>query len=77
MALLNYPDIISEIYQQVKAQENKGKIATYIPELATIDPENFGIHLSTIDNIEVGLGNYRDKFSIQSISKVLSLTLAF
>ncbi len=54
-----------------------GHVASYIPELRNVDPKKFGIHLTTIDNQNYSLGDSNDKFSIQSISKVLSLVLAF
>jgi len=74
---MNYKEIIEEVYQNVKTSENKGKLPSYIPELANVNPEHFAIHLSTIDNFEFGIGNYTEKFSIQSIAKVLLLCLAF
>jgi len=74
---MNYKDIIEEVYQKVKSGDNRGKLATYIPELAKVDPEVFAVHLTTIDNQEFGIGNYDEKFSIQSIAKVLSLSLAY
>ncbi len=52
-------------------------MASYIPELANVDSHKFGVHISTIDRMAFGVGNYRDKFSIQSIAKVLSLCLAY
>lgn len=74
---MNYQKIIAEIYQTVKSEGNSGQVASYIPELANVYPDNFGIHLNTTDNKEFGVGDYRNKFSIQSISKVLSLSLAY
>lgn len=74
---MNFKEIIQEIYPQIKRIEDKGELALYIPELANVDSENFGIHLSTIDQVNFGIGNYEDKFSIQSIAKVLSLILAY
>ncbi len=76
-ALMNYKEIIEEVYYNVVSMENKGQLASYIPELANVNPENFGIHLSSIDKQNAGVGNYLEKFSIQSIAKVLSLSLAF
>src|SRR6185369_1263069 len=55
---------------------DRGAVATYIPELAGIDPKQFG--LAVIDaagNIALG-GDADTPFSIQSISKVFTLTLA-
>ncbi|MEO6132923.1 MAG: glutaminase, partial [Saprospiraceae bacterium] len=37
----------------------------------------FGVHLSTVHNEHHGVGDHEEKFSIQSIGKVLALTLAF
>ncbi|WP_338793968.1 glutaminase [Bernardetia sp. MNP-M8] len=74
---MNFKAIIEEIYQKIKVVEDKGELASYIPELAYVDSENFGIHISTLDQSNFGIGNYTDKFSIQSISKVLSLALAY
>lgn len=69
--------ITDEVYRMVKAIDNKGELASYIPELAKVNPENFGVYISTIDGVSFGRGNYQERFSIQSIAKVLSLTLAY
>lgn len=74
---MNFKHIIEEVYNKIKTIENKGELASYIPELANVDPENFGIHISTVDQFKFGIGNYTDKFTIQSIAKVLSLSLAY
>ncbi len=74
---MNFKVIIQEIYQKVKNIDDNGQLASYIPELANVDPENFGVHISTINHLNFGSGNCYDKFSIQSISKVLSLSLAY
>lgn len=72
-----FKDIIQEIYHKVKVVEDEGKLASYIPELAHVDPEKFGVYISTLDRVEFGIGDYDEKFSIQSIAKVLSLCLAY
>lgn len=74
---MEYKRIIDQLYEQIRVLEDKGEIATYIPELAITDASKFGIHVSTIAGFSYGIGNYQDKFSIQSIAKVLSLTLAY
>ncbi len=74
---MNYQQAINQIYADIKNQENLGQIATYIPELSKVDPEKFGICLKTVDYDEFGVGDWKTKFSIQSISKVLSLSLAY
>ena len=72
-----YQQIINTIYAQIKQEENKGKAASYIPELTKVNPDRFGIHLCTIDHKEYGIGERFVKFSVQSIAKVLSLCLAY
>lgn len=74
---MNYKEILKNVYDKITPFENIGELATYIPELATIDSEKFGVHISTISNTNFGLGNFQEKLSIQSISKVLSLCLAY
>jgi len=74
---MDFKEIIEEIYLNVKNLDDKGKVATYIPELENVDPENFGVYITTLNGFKFGIGNYNDKFSIQSIAKVLSLSLAY
>ena len=74
---MNYKTLFSEIPVELRQIDDLGKTASYIPELRRVDPNKFGIHLSTIDHQRFGLGDFNEKFSIQSISKVLSLTMAF
>lgn len=71
-----YIKIIENAYHLTNAMEEKGQLATYIPELANVDPSSFGVHLTNIDGTNYGIGDNLKKFSIQSIAKVLSLTLA-
>lgn len=74
---MNFELIIREAYQKINTIDNKGETASYIPELAQVNSGNFGVHLSTINQVNFGMGNCYDKFSIQSIAKVLSLSLAY
>ena len=74
---MDYQKILTQVYEQVRTLENKGKVATYIPELSKVDPDKFGVHLMTLDKQQYGIGDFKEKFSIQSISKVLSLTMAY
>lgn len=72
---MNYQKIIDDLHQQYNSENNKGKVASYIPELKKIDTKKFGINLFTLTNQSFGAGDYQEKFSIQSISKVFALTL--
>ena len=69
--------VIDKVYAEIKAGDNLGQVAAYIPELSKVDPEKFGICLTTIDGKQYSAGDAGETFSIQSIAKVLSLSLAF
>jgi glutaminase len=73
----NYKDIIEKTFELTSLLEDEGKLATYIPELANVDPSMFGVHMTKVDGSNFGVGNNLTKFSIQSIAKVLSLTMAY
>jgi glutaminase len=67
---------VSEIADEMRARPDRGDVASYIPELARVDPASFGI--AVIDahgNVVLG-GDAEVSFSIQRISKVFTLTLA-
>jgi glutaminase len=72
---MNYQEIIDDIYHELKDQDFGGKVADYIPELAKVDPNKFGIALVDLEGKVYGAGDFEVPFSIQSISKVLTLTM--
>ncbi len=72
-----YKDIIAESFKEVKLLKDTGQLATYIPELANVNETKFGVHVMNIDGSNFGFGDNQEKFSIQCVSKVLSLTLAY
>jgi glutaminase len=55
---------------------DQGEVATYIPELARVDPSLFGICLTTVDGAVYEAGDTRAAFTIQSMSKPLTYGLA-
>ena len=68
--------IVADIVSHARAAHDRGKVASYIPSLAGVDPARFGIAIVTPDG-EVHAGGDADTaFSIQSVSKVFALTLA-
>ena len=69
--------LLESIYDQVIQEENSGQLASYIPELSKVDPDKLGAFIRTIDGRECFVGDYDTKFSIQSISKVISLVLVY
>jgi glutaminase len=55
---------------------SEGSVATYIPELGRVAPDQFGIALVTADGHVYEVGESREPFTIQSISKPLVYGLA-
>ena len=76
MTTIDYQQILDEIAIEINELDYKGEVASYIPELKNVDARKFGVHLTTIENNHFSSGDSNQKFSIQSISKVMSLTLA-
>ncbi|MFK7889332.1 MAG: glutaminase [Granulosicoccus sp.] len=73
---LSLQELLTEIAESVKPLTGKGQVASYIPALARVNPEQFGMAVHTVDGQSFSTGDATTGFSIQSISKVLSLTLA-
>ena len=73
----HYQNIIETIFHQIKNEENPGEVASYIPELANVDPEHFAVSIQLINEENYSYGDHQTKFSIQSISKVLLLCLVY
>lgn len=73
---MNYQEILKEIRAEIAPLLIQGKVADYIPQLATVSPGKFGIHLNFLDGRSYQIGDAEERFSIQSISKVLMLCMA-
>ncbi len=54
----------------------EGAPASYIPELARVEPDRFAIAAMTVDGERIAVGDCGHLFSIQSISKLLLYGLA-
>lgn len=67
---------VSEIADEMRQRTDRGEVATYIPELAKIDPRRFGLAVVDGEGRAAAAGDADEPFSIQSISKVFTLTLA-
>ncbi|PLX75488.1 MAG: glutaminase [Desulfuromonas sp.] len=76
MPRFDYQEVLREIHQEVQPLIGRGKLPTYIPALAEISPDKFGLALHTVDGQASHVGDSSERFSIQSISKLFSLTLA-
>ena len=72
---MDYKSIIEDIYQEILPFSEKGRQADYIPALAKVDPNQFGMCLHTVDGEEYPFMSADVRFSIQSISKVFALAM--
>ncbi|WP_158770070.1 glutaminase [Paraglaciecola sp. L1A13] len=68
--------IVDSIYQKMCARTDRGKVANYIPQLACVDPNQFALTIVTQEGHVYSSGCADTLFSIQSISKVFTLTIA-
>ena len=74
---LDYQKIIKNIYTDILSKENIGKVPDYIPEIACIDENKFGVNFTDLNHHRFGIGDFQEKFSIQSISKVFALSFVY
>ncbi len=68
--------ILDNIATQAHALYGVGKVASYIPALAQVTPQQFGMSIALIDGTCVSTGSAGIAFSIQSISKLFTFVLA-
>lgn len=68
--------LLESIIENNKKYTQRGKVASYIPELSKADKNALGICVTKLDGEEYLAGDFETKFTIQSISKVITLILA-
>jgi glutaminase len=68
--------VVKEIAEEMRQRPDRGEVATYIPELARADPNAFGLAVVDAHGNVVCGGDADRPFSIQSVSKVFTLTIA-
>ncbi len=73
MALEN---LLNKIIEKNRHLTGKGKVASYIPALERANPDHIGVCIADIQGNIFMAGDYKQKFTIQSISKTISLMLA-
>lgn len=69
------PDYLQEVATAC-APNSGGALASYIPELAAVDPDHFGVALATLNGTVYSVGDSEVEFTIQSISKAFVYGLA-
>ncbi|RUU49118.1 glutaminase, partial [Mesorhizobium sp. M7A.T.Ca.TU.009.01.1.1] len=67
---------LAEVAAEMADRTDRGDVASYLPQLGKVDPKKFGIAAVTNDGHVLTAGDADQAFSIQSISKVFTLTLA-
>jgi glutaminase len=66
---------IRHIFERT-TNNHSGQVATYIPQLGRVNPEFFGLSICTVDGQQLGVGDYRQHFSVQSVCKPISYCIA-
>ena len=72
---MDYQKILEDIYQEILPFSQEGKQADYIPALAKVNPDQFGICLETVEGEVYAHMQADTRFSIQSITKVFALAM--
>lgn len=73
---MDYQKILNQIEKEFAETKLSGKVASYIPELAKVPADKFGMHVHDCSGNNYCFGDSNERFSIQSISKVFTLGLA-
>lgn len=72
---MDYKKILEDIYLEIRPYEKMGKQADYIPALAKVNPDQFGMCLESVSGEVYPFMQSDTRFSIQSITKVFALAL--
>ena len=72
---VDYQPLLERAMAAAAATAGSGQVADYIPALATVDPDAFGMAMATFDGEIHGVGQVLRPFSIQSVSKLFPLAL--
>ena len=66
---MDYQRILEDIYREIQPFAREGKPADYIPALARVDADRFGICLDTIDGGQYLLGDASERFSSRRVPR--------
>lgn len=73
---MNYQSILEQIHTDISPLLGQGKVASYIPALASTDPHDFAMSIQLVNGESYHIGLSDKTFSIQSISKVFMYEMA-
>ncbi|WP_116083760.1 glutaminase [Tropicimonas sp. IMCC34011] len=62
--------------REARSRTEKGMVASYIPELARVNPDHFAMSVCLFDGTQFDVGEADRAFSVQSISKIFTLAIA-
>lgn len=71
-----YEKAVTNIYESLKQDTGKGRVAQYIPALSKVDPNQYSISVCDLEGGSFSIGDSDKRFTIQSISKVFTLAMA-
>ena len=69
-------EMLEKMIEECRPYTAQGHVATYIPELASVDPDRLGIYLITEDDEDIYAGDHQVPFTMQSVVKPLLLLQA-
>ncbi|MEU3949778.1 glutaminase [Streptomyces sp. NPDC029526] len=72
---MTFLPVLERIAEEIERTPGRGVPAGYIPALAARDPRRFGMAVAELDGTVYGVGDWREPFSAQSITKVFTLAL--
>jgi glutaminase len=72
---MDYQHILETIHKEILPFSSQGKQADYIPALAKVNPDQYGIALKTVEGQTFSHMQADTRFSIQSISKVFAVAM--
>lgn len=73
--MINTQEWLEGLVERARPFSSKGRVAEYIPALKDQNPHDLAISIYTLDNNSCYAGDHLKKFTLQSISKVITLAL--
>jgi len=69
--------LVNTLFLEFEQRKGCGKVADYIPALANVDVQQFGVAIQTLEGEKIACGDAQVRFSIQSVSKLFAFAMAF
>ncbi len=72
----NINEVLEEAYAYAIKGRGVGRVASYIPQLSSADPDHLGISITDLEGKITQIGDCEHLFTMQSVSKVILLCAA-